>query len=87
MAGTNAGFCFGKCTNADVYSGKRTISFINACKGRLKEVLLALLVPVVGGVPLIGDGAVVHLAGVEPLELPAVVVRCGWRMVEQDLLL
>ena len=48
--------------------------------------LEARLVPVVGGVPLVGDSAVVHIAGVEPLELPAVVVRCGWRMVEQDLL-
>ena len=30
-----------------------------------------LLLPVVGGIPLVRDGGVVHTPGVEPLELPA----------------
>ena len=36
--------------------------------------MLRLLIPVVGGLPLVGDGGVVHALGVKPLELPVVVV-------------
>ena len=71
MAAKNAGihYYFGKCTNAGIYFGKCTIRYINACK--IDYSLPDRLVPVVGGVPLVGDGAVVHVAGVDPLELPA----------------
>ena len=33
-----------------------------------------LFLPVVGGLPLVGDGGVVNVGRVEPLELPVVVV-------------
>ena len=33
-----------------------------------------LFLPVIRSVPLVGDGGVVHALGVEPLELPVVVV-------------
>ena len=41
---------------------------------RLRHVLRLLFLPVVGGIPLVGDGGVVHALWVEPLELPVVVV-------------